>query len=191
MDPNQNQPATSGMDYLDHIAAKPPSRFSFINRKILIAGVAVLVLLISLIIANAVVGNRGASQAATLNAQFSSLSTLVAYGPKNKISDSDLNKAVADATLTLASAKNQLSKAVTLPKPTADLTAAEGVSKTIAALDAAKSSGNQSGEYSAALRDKIDSIIVSLTSLRDALGANGQKIVDQQIANFTELNTRL
>ena len=193
MDYNKKQadPEVTGMEYLEQISAKPPSKFSFINRKVLIAAAAFLIVLISLIIVSAVVGNRNAGNAETLSAQFASLSTLVDYGKKNDIGDSAVSKVVAETSLTLSSAKSQLGKFVTLPKPSNELVASEAVDDTVTDLNIAKSTGNLSTEYPAALKRKINEIIVSLTNLRSGMNADGRQTVDQLLANFTELNSRL
>ena len=192
MNPEQNQTESlSGMEYLDQISIKPPSKFSFINKKILIGAVAFVVLLVILLVANVATSNRSSGVAETLSAQLSSLSTLISYGENNDINNTAVKQAVAEASLVIASSKSQLSGVTTLPNASKEAIARENVAGTTATLDSARSTGNLSSKYATAVRDKIDEVLLSLEKLLEGTSstANRQVVVDV-ISNFTEMRNR-
>lgn len=180
------------MEYLEHISTKPPSKFSFINRKILIGAIAFVVLLVILIIVTVIVNNRGQSSSGSLSAQLSSFNTLVAYNSSNVVNSSEITKITAEASLVAASAQNQLTNVTTLPKPSKELLASEAVDTTVDELDMAKSTGNLSQKYTAALLDKLDDILASLEQLRGQVNSDSKRqIVEDVVINFTEIRNRL
>lgn len=189
MYPEQNQfEPTNGMEYLDQISTKPPSKFSFINKKILIGAATFIVLLVILLVVNAVTSNRSTGVSETLSAQLSSLSTLIEYGEKN---DVGTRQVIAESSLILTSSQNQLSSVVSLPKPSKEAIARENVAGTTTALDSARSTGNLSGKYIAATISKIDEILLSLEKLLDnANSSTKRQTVSDVIDNFTELRNR-
>ena len=194
MNPEQNQSTPpTGMEYLDQISSnKPPSRFSFINRKILIATGVFIVLLVGLLITTAVLNNRGASSSELLSAQLSSLNTLIDFNAKNDVGNADIKRTVAEISIIAASAKTQLSSVTTLPKPTKELVAQEKLDETIEMLDLAKSTGNLGHKYIVALQEKIQEIIASLDKLyQQTSSASRREVVNNIKADFTEIYNRL
>jgi|GEM_PF-3456710 len=195
MYPNQNQPpdATNGMEYLEHISrqAKPPSRLSFINRKVLIIIVAFFVVLIALIIANVALSNRGTTNSEALSIKLGGLSSLIEYGTRNQIGDSAVKKTTAETSLVTSSIKVSLGRVMTLPTASKAAIAADGVDDIIAELDAAKSTGNQGQIYTAAVRSKINEVIEILDTLLYQAGSTSRPVIENAIIDFTEISRRL
>ncbi|GHU08125.1 hypothetical protein FACS189431_3820 [Alphaproteobacteria bacterium] len=196
MYPDQNQqPRQSdqvpGMEYLDQISTKPVSKLAFINRKVLVGGGVIAVLLVVLVITLAMSSGGGTPSSETLGARFDSLNKLLDYSNNNSINSSDIKKAVAETLIVVSSDKYQLSKAVSIPKASKETVAREAVDTTIADLDKAKSTGNLGAKYTAALRNKIDEILVSLNDLRSKASGTSRITIEKSIADFTEMRARL
>jgi hypothetical protein len=193
MDPAQNQTSpVTGMEYLNQISTKPPSKFSFINRKILIGAIAFVVLLVGLIIATAVLNNRDTSSSELLSAQLTSFNTLVNYNSNNEINNAAVKKVTAEASLITASAKTRLATVTTLPSPSKEVTAGEAVNSTIEMLNLAKSTGNLSQKYIAALQSKLQEILASLDQLyQQASSASRRQVIEEVKSDFIEINNRL
>jgi hypothetical protein len=188
---NQTVPQQTDLDYLNQISIKPTvGKFQFSNKKFLIL-IAVITLLIITLIVMAVVNNNSnkSPNSEVLSARLSGLTSLIEFSSSNPTNNSNLNKAVAEISLTASSGKYLLTSTSGLASPSKEVTAAESVDSVIKDLEKAKTIGNLGQAYGEALNTQIENINKSLTDI--AHNSTSKQTIDRVISDFKELQARL
>jgi hypothetical protein len=191
---NQQPPVYAGdsLEYLDQIAPKKPSRFQVIDKRVFIIGGLVLLTIIVAIVAAALSSSAPTPSGEVLGSRYSTLSELIKYGEGDKVNDSGLKKALAEAQVVTASSQYQLSQIVSLTGTSKTASNSDSLSTLTASLDRALSTGNFNKQYSVALVGQISQVILSLQEVRAKLTSSASiTTVDQSIVNLTEISARL
>ena len=187
-------PPSQPTDYLNQISQKPPKPGLFqMDKKMLIIGGLVLVIIIVAIVAVIANSGRGMPNAELLGARMSGLSTLVKYGNSTDITDSTVRQMVAEVSLLQASEKNQLAGVfgASFSNPSEEVRLQESVSKITAGLDEAKAIGSINSMFKEALIGKIKSVVNLLASiLPDVTSQANRDVIQDSIINYSVIIER-
>ncbi|MDR2524426.1 MAG: hypothetical protein LBC95_02710 [Candidatus Nomurabacteria bacterium] len=194
-EPNDNQlPAVhSDLDYLNQIATKPtPSRFGFLDKKILILIGVVGVLIIATIVLAAVnSGSKTTPSGEILRARLGGLVTLIDFGNQN-ITNTSLGKVTAEASLVISSNQYLLSSTIGTAAVKPETAAVESVDSIVANLETAKSMGDLDNQYLKAILSQFGSVKTALLNFAsESASSASQSTINETIANIDELVDRL
>lgn len=188
MNPDENIDIQSNpQEYLDQISTKKPSRFKYLDKKIVVLVSAIVLLIIVAVIWFVISSSpKTSSTSQILSARLQNMSTLIDYD-NSKITDSISKKAIAETKIVFASCNYQLSQNLALTV-SPEAISEELIDDKLALLDNASSSNNFTKEYLLALNDQINQIIISLMEIKTT---SSNLVIERAVLDLTELSNRL